>query len=110
LPPPLSGPLSLSLLLAGETPSPRDAKVTFVNLKDGDTVTSPVLIKFGLSGMSIAPAGDQTPNSGHHHLIIDAVVADGALNEPIPADEQHIHFGKGQTEATVTLAKGTHTL
>jgi hypothetical protein len=95
---------------AGETPSPADAKVTFVNLKDGDTVTSPVLVKFGLSGMSVAPAGDQTPNSGHHHLIIDAALEGKALDEPIPADEQHVHFGKGQTEATVTLAKGKHTL
>lgn len=95
---------------AGETPSAPDAKVTFVNIKDGDTVTSPVLIKFGLSGMTIAPAGDQTPNSGHHHLIIDAALEGSALNEPIPADAQHIHFGKGQTEATVTLPQGKHTL
>jgi hypothetical protein len=95
---------------AGETSSPPDAKVTFVNIKDGDAVTSPVLIKFGLSGMTIAPAGDQTPNSGHHHLIIDTALEGSALNEPIPADAQHIHFGKGQTEATVTLPQGKHTL
>ena len=60
--------------------------------------------------MTIATAGDQTPNSGHHHLIIDAALEGSALNEPIPADAQHIHFGKGQTEATVTLPQGKHTL
>ena len=96
--------------LAGETAAPADAKVYFINLKDGDTVTSPVTIRFGLSGMGIAPAGAEIPNTGHHHLIIDAKIEGEALNETIPADEHHIHFGKGQTEATVTLPKGDHTL
>jgi len=96
--------------LAGETAAPADAKVYFINLKDGDTVTSPVTIRFGLSGMGIAPAGTEIPNTGHHHLIIDAKIEGEALNEAIPADEHHIHFGKGQTEATVTLPKGDHTL
>ena len=95
---------------AGETPSPAGAKVFFDNLKNGDSVTSPVLIKFGISGMAVTPAGDQTPNSGHHHLIIDDTLAGDALNQPIPADEKHVHYGKAQTEATVTLAPGTHTL
>ena len=96
--------------LAGETAAPADAKVYFINLKDGDTVASPVTIRFGLSGMGIAPAGTEIPNTGHHHLIIDAKIEGEALNETIPADEHHIHFGKGQTEATVTLPKGDHTL
>ena len=85
--------------LAGETAAPADAKVYFINLKDGDTVASPVTIRFGLSGMGIAPAGTEIPNTGHHHLIIDAKIEGEALNETIPADEHHIHFGKGQTEA-----------
>ena len=74
--------LGLALLLAGsfaqagETPAPADAKVYFINIKDGDTVTSPVLIRFGLSGMGIAPAGTQAPNTGHHHLIIDDAAED----------------------------------
>jgi hypothetical protein len=95
---------------AGETPAPADAKVYFINLKDGDTVTSPVTIRFGLSGMGIAPAGTEMENTGHHHLIIDEKMEGEALNEAIPVDEHHMHFGKGQTEATVTLAKGKHTL
>ncbi len=107
--------LGLALLLAGafaqagETPAPADAKVYFINIKDGDTVTSPVLIRFGLSGMGVAPAGTQAPNTGHHHLIIDDTI-EGALDEAIPMDEHHLHFGKGQTEASVPLPKGKHTL
>jgi hypothetical protein len=95
---------------AGETPAPADAKVYFINIKDGDTVTSPVLIRFGLSGMGIAPAGTQAENTGHHHLIIDDTIEGAALDEAIPMDEHHLHFGEGQTEASVTLPKGKHTL
>jgi hypothetical protein len=102
--------LAATAARAGETPAPVDAKVFFVDLKTGDTVTSPVTIKFGLTGMALAPAGDQTPNTGHHHLIIDGVIEGAALAEPIPADESHLHFGKAQTEATVALPKGIHTL
>ncbi|WP_316164942.1 MULTISPECIES: DUF4399 domain-containing protein [unclassified Bradyrhizobium] len=96
---------------AGETPAPEGAKAYFINLKDGDTVTSPVLIRFGLSAMGIAPAGTEAPNTGHHHLFIDAPPLEGdALNEAIPMDEHHVHFGKGQTEASVKLSPGKHTL
>ena len=100
-----------SFASAGETPAPEGAKVYFINLKDGDTVASPVTIRFGLSGMGIAPAGTEAPATGHHHLLIDADALEGdALNEAIPADEHHVHFGKGQTEASVTLTPGKHTL
>jgi hypothetical protein len=102
--------LMLTASRAGETPAPADAKVYFINIKDGDTVTSPVLIRFGLSGMGIAPAGTQAPNTGHHHLIIDDTIEGAALDEAIPMDDRHLHFGKGQTEASVTLPKGRHTL
>lgn len=107
--------LSLAMLVsaaafaaAGETPAPSEAKLYFINLKDSDTVTSPVTVRFGLSGMGIAPAGTEAPNAGHHHLIIDDKIEGEALNEAIPMDEKHLHFGKGQTEATVTLPKGQH--
>jgi len=97
--------------LAGETPAPDGAKVYFIDLKDGDTVSSPVTIKFGLSGMGVAPAGvDDKPNTGHHHLIINETIEGDELNEPIPADDNHKHFGGGQTETTVDLPAGTHTL
>jgi hypothetical protein len=96
--------------LAIATPSAPGAKVFFVDLKNGDTVKSPFTVHFGISGMTLAPAGTETPNTGHHHLLIDAKIDGDALKQPIPADAQHLHFGKAQTEAVVTLPPGTHTL
>ncbi len=95
---------------AAQTPSPAGAKVYFINLKDGAEVTSPFLVQFGLSGMGVAPAGEEKPNTGHHHLLIDTRLTEGQMKEPIPADDTHKHFGGGQTEAMVTLPKGQHTL
>jgi hypothetical protein len=102
--------LSVNVAVAGETLSPAQAKVYFINLKNDDIVASPVTIRFGLSGMGIAPAGTSAPATGHHHLIIDDEIKGTALDEAIPLDDKHLHFGKGQTEATVALPKGTHTL
>ena len=95
---------------SAETPSPPGAKVYFINLKDGQTVTSPFLIQFGLSGMGIAPAGVDKPNTGHHHLLIDTTLSADQLKQPILMDDTHRHFGAGQTEATITLPPGQHTL
>jgi hypothetical protein len=95
---------------AAQTPSPEGARVYFINLKDGAEVDSPFLVQFGLSGMGVAPAGVEKPNTGHHHLLIDATLTPEQLKEPIPADNNHKHFGGGQTEAMVTLPKGQHTL
>ena len=95
---------------AAQTPSPEGAKVYFINLKDGAEVDSPFLVQFGLSGMGVAPAGVEKPNTGHHHLLIDTTMTPEQLKEPIPADDNHKHFGGGQTEAMVTLPKGQHTL
>jgi hypothetical protein len=91
-----------------ETAAPSDAKVYFVNLKSGDTVSSPVKVVMGLSGMGIAPAGIEFPQTGHHHLIIDAPTPPAAA--VIAADANHVHFGKGQTETSIELAPGKHTL
>lgn len=103
--------LAAGSAFAGETPAPPDAKVYFIDLQDGQTVSSPVTIRFGLSGMGVAPAGvEDKKNTGHHHLIINEAIEGEELNEPIPADDNHIHFGGGQTEATVELPPGTHTL
>jgi hypothetical protein len=96
--------------VAAQTPSPAGAKVYFINVKDGDTVSSPFLVQFGLSGMGVAPLGVEKPNTGHHHLLIDTKMTPEQLKEPIPADDNHKHFGGGQTEAMVTLPKGQHTL
>lgn len=90
------------------TPSPKGAEVYIIAPKDGETVTSPVTVKFGLKGMGVAPAGIAFDNAGHHHLIIDAELPPADV--PIPADATHVHFGKGQTEASVELKPGKHTL
>ena len=95
---------------AAQTPSPAGAKVYFINLKDGDEVTSPFLVQFGLSGMGVAPAGVEKPNTGHHHLLIDTKLTEEQMKEPMPADDNHKHFGGGQTEAMVSLPTGQHTL
>jgi len=90
-------------------PSPAGAEVYIVSPKDGAKVKSPVTVVFGLKGMGIAPAGIKFDNTGHHHLLVDTdVPAD--LSQPLPANEQHIHFGKGQTETSLTLPPGKHTL
>lgn len=90
------------------TASPPGAEVYFIAPADGATVTSPVTVKFGLKGMGVAPAGIAFDGAGHHHLIIDADLP--PLNAPIPADANHVHFGKGQTETAVELKPGKHTL
>lgn len=97
-------------LAEDRTPSPPGAAVYFVGLEDGAAVKSPLTLHFGLTGMGVAPAGIAFDNSGHHHLFIDTPLpADPAA--PIPAIEgKVIHFGKGQTETTITLPPGKHTL
>jgi len=84
------------------------ARVYLISPADGDSVTSPVTVRFGLDGAGVAPAGIQAPNTGHHHLLIDTELTD--FSRPIPADAQHLHFGGGQTEAAVTLSPGPHRL
>ena len=102
--------LALGAAAAGlpRTPAPKDVELYIISPKDGETVKSPVTVRFGLRGMGIAPAGVVMENTGHHHLLID--VPPPPLDQPVPADANHVHFGKGQTEAAVTLAPGKHTL
>jgi len=97
-------------LASAQTPSPLGAKAYFINLKDGQELTSPFLVQFGLSGMGVAPAGVEKPNTGHHHLLIDTTLSPDQLKAPIPMDDTHKHFGNGQTEAMITLPPGKHTL
>lgn len=89
-------------------PAPEGAVVYIVSPKDGKAVKSPVLVRFGLKGMGVAPAGVNMPNTGHHHLIIDGAKVDMTL--PLPMSDQVRHFGGGQTEAEIELAPGKHTL
>jgi hypothetical protein len=90
------------------TPSPAGAELYFIAPADGATVTSPVTVKFGLKGMGVVPAGIAFDNAGHHHLVVDADLP--PFDKPIPADANHVHFGKGQTETTLELKPGKHTL
>ena len=113
--------LLIFLLLAGFTShvgiaqtmerneSPEGASVYIISPADGEVVSSPVIVKFGLQGMGVAPAGIAYPNSGHHHLLVNAAELP-AMNMPIPSDDVHRHFGKGQTETKLDLAPGTYTL
>jgi hypothetical protein len=89
--------------------APAGASVFIVSPKNGATVGQEFTVKFGVKGIEIKPAGDPTPNTGHHHLLIDVAELPPA-NAPIPNDATHKHFGKGQTEATITLPPGDHTL
>ena len=79
-----------------------------ISPKDGATVSSPVRVLFGLRGMGVAPAGVDMPNTGHHHLVIDAPLPD--LNAPLPTSKHNLHFGGGQTETSLELSDGKHTL
>jgi hypothetical protein len=106
--------LSLSLfLLTGpviaDTTAPEGAAVYIISPENGAEVTSPVTVRFGLRGMGVAPAGTENPNTGHHHLLIDL---DGLpdMDMPIPSDANHKHFGGGQTEVTLDLSPGKHSL
>lgn len=93
---------------AERTPSPEGARLYIISPQDGATVSSPVTVVFGLEGMGVAPAGIDKANTGHHHLIIDAELP--PMDEPVPADEHYRHFGGGQTQTTVELAPGKHSL
>ncbi|GAB1262899.1 DUF4399 domain-containing protein [Aurantivibrio plasticivorans] len=95
--------------LAETSKAPEGAKVYFVTPQNGDTVTSPVKIVFGLSGMGVAPAGVVKHNTGHHHLLIDLKELPD-VSQSLPSTDQVKHFGGGQTETMLTLEPGTHTL
>lgn len=91
------------------TPAPEGAAVYFVTPTDGQTVSSPVTVRFGLENLGVAPAGVEREATGHHHLLVD-VDEMPPMDQPVPADERHIHFGGGQTQTTLELSPGEHTL
>ncbi len=88
---------------------PEGAEVYIISPKDGDVVGKEVKVVFGLKGMGVAPAGINLPDTGHHHLLVDVKKLPN-MAMPIPADKNHLHFGKGQTETTLKLEPGKHTL
>ena len=88
--------------------APDGSEVYIVSPANGATVSSPVTVVFGLKGMGIAPAGTNIEHTGHHHLIIDAPLPD--LSQPVPSSDNYRHFGKGQSEVTLEMTPGQHTL
>jgi hypothetical protein len=90
-------------------PAPPDAVLYFIWPQDGATIKGGFWCRFGLRNMGVTHAGDSFQNSGHHHLLID-VNEPLNLNEPIPQDKSHLHFGAGQTETRIELPPGKHTL
>lgn len=107
-PPPAAAPAAPTAPAVTRKASPAGAMAYIIAPANGTTVTSPVRVVFGLKGAGVAPAGVDLPNTGHHHLLIDTRLTN--FDQPIPADAQHVHFGLGQTETTVQLAPGRHTL
>jgi uncharacterized protein DUF4399 len=99
---------SMTLVTSSGAQSPGKVRLYFISPMNGETVSSPVTVRFGLSGMGVAPAGVEKENTGHHHLLIDTDLP--KMDEPIPSDDKHLHFGGGQTETRLTLPPGQHTL
>ena len=96
------------LIMPGVIISEEKPEVYFVNIADGDNVSNPVKVNFGLKNFGVVPAGINLEFAGHHHLLIDVDLE--VFKAPIPSDSTHLHFGKGQTETVLTLPKGQHTL
>lgn len=97
-----------SFVLLTNTTQAFAGEVYFISPKDGEQVKSSFTVKFGLKNMGVAPAGVEKAGTGHHHLLIDTDLPD--LNFAVPNDPHHLHFGGGQTQATISLPPGEHTL
>ena len=87
---------------------PADVRIYFISPEGGETLSSPVVVRFGLAGMGIAPAGVEKSGTGHHHLVVDSELP--PVDLPVPSTDHYRHFGKGQTETTLELTPGKHTL
>jgi hypothetical protein len=105
----LIGLIAVAAAVLPRTPAPAGARLYIIEPQEGAVVASPVTVRFGLSGMGVAPAGVEKEATGHHHLLID-VAQMPALDQPLPTTDHIVHFGGGQTEATIELAPGQHTL
>jgi hypothetical protein len=105
-----AGLLASMALAQDRLPAPTGAEVYFIAPRNGATIHGPVTVVFGLKGMGVAPAGIKFDNTGHHHLLIDTDLSDLKLDTALPVTDKIVHFGKGQTETTMTLTPGKHTL
>ncbi|TCO73487.1 DUF4399 domain-containing protein [Rhodovulum euryhalinum] len=106
----LCATLALPAAAQDRTPAPEGARAYIISPENGATVSNPVTIRFGLEGMGVAPAGTMAEGTGHHHLIINVPQEDYDFSVAVPADDAHIHFGGGQTEVTLDLPAGEHSL
>jgi hypothetical protein len=104
------GLLAALAMAADRSAPPAGAEVYFIAPHNGAKVHSPFNVSFGLKGMGVAPAGIKFDNTGHHHLLVDTDLSDVNLDAPMPATDKILHFGKGQTETSLTLTPGKHTL
>ena len=104
----IAGLFCAAALVASAAARADTPRVYFIAPEDGATVSNPVHVKFGVEGMEIRPAGDMTPNTGHHHLLIDGQPI--PKGDVIPSSERSLHYGKGQTETDIQLPPGQHTL
>lgn len=102
--------LAAMALAQDRMPATAAAEVYFISPQNGAIVHGPVTVRFGLKGMGVAPAGVKFDNTGHHHLLIDTDISELNLDAPLPVTDKILHFGKGQTEASLTLPAGKHTL
>jgi hypothetical protein len=106
----LAGAVLLSASAQAATPAPPNAYLYIGWPNDGEVVSSkkPIRVWFGLRNMGVAPKDVKFPNTGHHHLLIDTELP--PLDKEIPSDRNHLHFGAGETETTIELPPGKHTL
>ena len=102
--------LASVVLAQSRLSAPAEASVYFISPRNGEKIHGPVTVRFGLKGMGIAPAGVKFDNTGHHHLLVDTDVNELKLDASLPSTDKILHFGKGQTETTLTLPAGKHTL
>jgi len=105
---PATAPAENASASLARTPAPAGARVFFEDLESGATVSNPITVVFGTEEIAIVAAGTYEDATGHHHLLVDVELPDPSL--PVPKDDNHIHFGKGQTETVIELAPGEHTL
>ncbi len=99
-----------AVAMDNQTPAPEGAEVYIIAPEGGATLTNPVTVQFGLRGMGVAPAGVEQMNTGHHHLLINMPLDQVDMEAALPNDDNHRHFGGGQTEVTLELPAGTHTM
>jgi hypothetical protein len=106
----LAASVAAGAAFAGPTPAPPNAYAYIGYPNDGQVVPAgkPFKVWFGLRYMGVAPRGVKFPNTGHHHLLIDVDLP--PMDQEIPSDRNHLHYGAGETETMLELPPGKHTI